>query len=36
MIGLLADSGDHMTIGDALGIFGMLAGFALVIWAVSR
>jgi hypothetical protein len=33
---VLAESGDHFTYGDAAGIFAMLAGFALVIWAMSR
>lgn len=33
---VLAAKDDHMTVGDALAVFGILAGFALVIWALGR
>lgn len=33
---VLAAKDDHMSVGDAAFIFGMLAGLALVIWAATR
>lgn len=33
---VLAASDDHMTLGDAAGIFAILGGMALVIWASTR
>lgn len=36
LIATLAESSDHATIGDALMVFAMLAGIALVVWVISR
>lgn len=33
---VLAASDDHFTVGDALGLTGMLLGFAAIVWALGR